>query len=100
MLYRRDRDLHDKRIAACPAVAFEHLVRFLGDLDNVAVIDAGYAHTDKRRDRQPDLCRIDLSPITGNYLSILELADTLDDGRRRQADTAAKLGVAEAGVRL
>ncbi|WP_225931879.1 hypothetical protein [Leptolyngbya sp. 7M] len=40
-------------------MAFEHLIRFLRYLDDVAVIDARDAHTDERGDRQSDLCRVE-----------------------------------------
>ena len=80
MLDRADGDFHYERIAAGAAVAFENLVRALRDLDNVAVIHTGDAHPHKRRDRQPDLCRVDLRAISGDDVSVFEFPNTLLTG--------------------
>src|SRR5436189_5848954 len=100
MLDRRDRHLHNERIAAGATMTFEHLVRFFGYLDDVAVIDSGNAHPDERRDGQANLGRIDLGAIARDDLGIFELAYSFNYGRRGQTDPAAKLGIARTGIFL
>ena len=86
---RSNSNLHYERISAGAAVTFKHFIRFLRNLDNVAVIDARYAHSHKCGDRQTDLCRIYIHPIAGDDVSVLEFVNPLDDGRRGQTDAAA-----------
>lgn len=81
-------------------MAFENFIGALGDLDYVAVIDTRNAHPDERRDRQANACRIDLGSIAADDLRILKFTDAFDDGRRRQPDLAAELGVAHTSVFL
>src|SRR5687768_7831341 len=70
MLDRTNSDLHYERITARAAMTFEYLVRFLYDLDDVAVIHARDAHSDKRRYRQANLRCIDLGTIAGDDPSV------------------------------
>src|SRR5688572_28656557 len=100
MFDRGDRDLHDKRVAAGTAVTLDYLVRLLGDLYNMAVIDARYAHSHKGGDGQADPGRVYLGPVSGNDMRVLELSHALNDGRRSQPYLAAQLGVARPGIFL
>ena len=75
-------------------MAFEDFVRTLRDLDDVAVINAGYAHPYKCHDREPNFCRVDLGTIACDDRRVLEFANALDHGRSREADATAELSVA------
>src|SRR5262249_18816144 len=97
MFDRACRDLHDKTVAACAAVAFENLGRLLRHLDDVAVIHAHDTHPDKCRYGQINLGSIDLRTITRNNARILKFADSLDDGGGGQPNAATELGVARTG---
>ena len=99
MLNRRDGDFHNERIAAGAAVAFEDLIRLLRDFDNVAVIDAGDAHSDESGNRQADFCSVDVNTVAGDNAGVFESANAFDDGGRRQACPAGELGVAQPGVK-
>src|SRR5436190_8102535 len=81
-------------------MAFEDLVRFLGDLYDVAVVDPGDTHSHERGDRQADFGGIDLCTIAGDDVSVFELADALDDGGRGQTNASAKLCVARSSILL
>src|SRR5687767_6771576 len=100
MLDRRDRNLHDERIAAGPAMTFEHLLRLFRHLDNVTVVDPGDAHSHERGYRQTDLRSVDLGTISGYDTSVLELANPLDHGRSCQTDPPAQLCIADTRILL
>src|SRR5258706_11326224 len=59
-----------------------------------------HAHTNQRQHRQAHLRRADLSVVAHDDASVLELANTLDDGWGREADAARKLGEAKAAMLL
>src|ERR1043166_410534 len=100
MFDRGDGDLHYEGITPGAAMAFENLVGFLSDLYDVAVVDRRDAHSHKRRDRQPDPCRIDLGSVAGDDAGIFQLANALDDSWGRQPDATAELGIARLRVLL
>src|SRR6185503_10657699 len=62
---------HNKRIAACSSVTFEHLFRLLCHFNDVAVVDARNAHSNECSYRQADLRGVDLDPVTRDYPGVL-----------------------------
>ena len=66
----------------------------------MTVIDARDAHSDEGRDGHAYFSRVDVGSIAGNDACVLELSNAFDHRRSGQAHAAAKLGVAQPGVRL
>jgi hypothetical protein len=81
-------------------VAFQHLAQPEHERLQAGEVRLGRAHADDRRDREPELLRIEIGAISADDPRVLEPPDPLGRRRRREPNSPSELAERKARVGL